>query len=108
MFSAFVVVEWGVVQELCEGRGGRPGLSVLMSLLVSVDVKAVLNHASALVSACPCQPASEDTQQHYLPNYLFSVRGVEWGGGCWEARREERKSRRVRWWRGGEMMGDEV
>ena len=28
-----------VVQELCESRGGRPGLSVLMSLLVSVDVK---------------------------------------------------------------------
>ena len=29
----------GVVQELCESRGGHPGLSVLMSLLVSVDVK---------------------------------------------------------------------
>ena len=28
-----------IVQELCESRGGRPGLSVLMSLLVSVDVK---------------------------------------------------------------------
>ena len=28
-----------VVQELCESRGGRPGLSVLTSLLVSVDVK---------------------------------------------------------------------
>ena len=27
------------VQELCESRGGRPGLSVLMSLMVSVDVK---------------------------------------------------------------------
>ena len=27
------------VQELCESRGGRPGLSVLMSLTVSVDVK---------------------------------------------------------------------
>ena len=26
------------VQELCESRGGRPGLSVLTSLLVSVDV----------------------------------------------------------------------
>ena len=25
--------------ELCESRGGRPGLSVLTSLLVSVDVK---------------------------------------------------------------------
>ena len=27
------------VQELCESRGGRPGLAVLMSLTVSVDVK---------------------------------------------------------------------
>ena len=29
----------GIVQELCESRGGHPGLSVLTSLLVSVDVK---------------------------------------------------------------------
>jgi len=28
-----------IVQELCESRGGRPGLSVPTSLLVSVDVK---------------------------------------------------------------------
>ena len=28
-----------IVQELYESRGGRPGLSVLTSLLVSVDVK---------------------------------------------------------------------
>ena len=28
-----------IVQELCESRGGRPGLSVLTSLLFSVDVK---------------------------------------------------------------------
>ena len=28
-----------IVQELCESRGGRPGLSVLTSLLVSADVK---------------------------------------------------------------------
>ena len=28
-----------IVQELCESRGGRPGLAVLTSLLVSVDVK---------------------------------------------------------------------
>ena len=27
------------VQELCESQGGRPGLSVLTSLTVSVDVK---------------------------------------------------------------------
>ena len=28
-----------ILQELCESRGGRPGLSVLTSLMVSVDVK---------------------------------------------------------------------
>ena len=28
-----------IVQELCESRGGRPGLSFLKSLMVSVDVK---------------------------------------------------------------------
>ena len=28
-----------IVLGLCESRGGRPGLSVLTSLLVSVDVK---------------------------------------------------------------------
>ena len=41
-----------IVQELCESRGGRPGLSVLTSLLVSVDVKiywTVLRHWSELV-----------------------------------------------------------
>ena len=41
-----------IVQELCESRGGRPGLSVLTSLLVSVDVKlywTMLWHWSQLV-----------------------------------------------------------
>ena len=28
-----------IVQELCESRGGRPGLPVLTILMVSVDVK---------------------------------------------------------------------
>ena len=34
-----VARETTIVRELCESRGGRPGLSVLTSLLVSVDVK---------------------------------------------------------------------
>ena len=41
-FEALKLVRWAgsvIVQELCESRGGRPGLSVLTSLLVSVDVK---------------------------------------------------------------------
>ena len=28
-----------IVQELCESRGGRPGLPSLISLMISVDVK---------------------------------------------------------------------
>ena len=41
-----------IVQELYESRGGHPGLSVLTSLLVSVDVKiylTVLRHWSQFV-----------------------------------------------------------
>ena len=37
--SMLLYVHRGRVQELCESRGGRPGLSVLMNLTVSVDVK---------------------------------------------------------------------
>ena len=47
-----ILPKQGIVQELCESRGGRPGLSVLTSLLVSVDVKnywTVLQHWSQLV-----------------------------------------------------------
>ena len=46
------IAECYIDQELCESRGGRPGLSVLTSLLVSVDVKiycTVLRHWSQLV-----------------------------------------------------------
>ena len=44
------------VQELCESRGGRPGLSVLMSLTVSVDVK---QHVL-------CQPIPEDMKLYII------------------------------------------
>ena len=37
--ACFTYCPLDIVQELCESRGGRPGLSVLTSLLVSVDVK---------------------------------------------------------------------
>ena len=70
--------EWNnvqiLVQELCESRGGRPGLSVLTSLLASVDIKlywTMLRHWSQLVSNI-CQPTSEDIKQHYLPTYLVT------------------------------------
>ena len=39
LYSGQYMVASFIVLELCESRGGRPGLSVLTSLLVSVDVK---------------------------------------------------------------------
>ena len=38
-YNCTVSVTTCIVQELCESRGGRPGLSVVRSHLVSVDVK---------------------------------------------------------------------
>ena len=60
-----------IVQELCESRGGRPGLSVLTSLLVSVDVK-LYEPCFGIGLSLPviCQLPSEDIKQHYLPTYL--------------------------------------
>ena len=54
-----------IIQELCESRGGRPGLSVLTSLLVSVDV-----NGTGLSLSLICQLTSEDIKQHNLPTYL--------------------------------------
>ena len=51
------------IQELCKSRGGRPGLSVLISLTVSVDVKQQwtgLLHWS-----------------QFVPNMLTDIRGNE-------------------------------
>ena len=42
-----------IVQELCESRGGRPGLVRPNEPSGFRGRKAILNHASALVSACP-------------------------------------------------------
>ena len=39
IFKGHSFAERYIVQERCESRGGRPGLSVLTSLLASVDVK---------------------------------------------------------------------
>ena len=50
--KSLAVYDQRIVQELCESRGGRPVLSVLTSLLVSVDVKiycTMLRHWSQLV-----------------------------------------------------------
>ena len=50
------------VQELCESRGGRPGLSVLTNLMVSVDVK---QHWTVLTHWSQCVPnMSADIREH--------------------------------------------
>ena len=63
------------VQELCQSRGGRPGLSVLMSLTVSVDVKqhlTMLRHWSQFVPN-----VSTDIRGHEaLLHHLRGVTGV--------------------------------
>ena len=56
-----------IVQELCESPGGHPGLSVLTSLMVSVDVKLywpLLCSRIGLSLSLICQPTSKDIKQH--------------------------------------------
>ena len=64
------------VQELCESRGGRPGLSILMSLTVSVDVKQNrtvfgVGHNLSLI----CQPTSADMKLYIIITIKCSL--------CW-------------------------
>ena len=62
--------------KLCESRGGRPGLTVLTSLLVSVDIKlywTMLRHWSQLVPNM-----STDIRGHWSqldPNMSTDIRG---------------------------------
>ena len=51
------------VQELCESRGGRPGLSILMNFTVSVDVK---QHRTVL-----------RYWSQFVPNMSTDIRGRE-------------------------------
>ena len=86
------------VQELCESRGGRPGLSVLTSLTVSVDVKqhwTMLRHWSQFVPNM-----SKDTRGHEaLPHHHRQPILTEFGGRCRKASLEcERKAAGHRIW----------
>ena len=59
---AVLVSQSSELQELCESRDGRPGFSVLTSLMVSVDVKQywnMLTHWSLI-----CQPTSLVIKHH--------------------------------------------
>ena len=65
-----------IVQELCESRGGRRGLSVLTSLLASVDVKiycTMLTSRIGLSLSLICQPTSEDIRHHFIGPHSVSA-----------------------------------
>ena len=73
MFTFDVTVR---VQELCESRAGRPGLSVLTSLMVFRGRKAMLiepylgiGHSLSLI----CQPAAEDIELYIIIETEFTV-----------------------------------
>jgi len=56
-----------IVQELCENRGGHPGLSNLTSLKISVDVKKSYIEPCSYIGlslSLICQPTSKDTKHH--------------------------------------------
>ena len=61
--SSLLLCNNHIVQELCESRGGRPGLSVLTSLLVSVIEPCFgIGHSLSLI----CQLTSEDIKHHFI------------------------------------------
>ena len=69
------------VQELCESRGGRPGLPVPTSLMVSVDVKqhwTMLRHWSQFVTNMSTDIRGHEALHHHQQ---LGVEGVGWLGG---------------------------
>ena len=65
------------VQELCESRGGRPGLSVLMSLTVFVGVKqhwTMLRHWSQFVPDMSTDIRGHEALHHHRQPYVHRNR----------------------------------
>ena len=60
------------VQELCESRGGLPGLPVLMSLMVSVDVKQHSSSSGSRRSGKKPDERKVDTTAECERPYRFS------------------------------------
>ena len=61
-----------IVQELCESRGGHPGLSVLTSLLVSVDVKIYWTVLQCWSQLVPNMSAESEDIKHQFIIIIFS------------------------------------
>ena len=93
IYRSMGIAKWDIVQELCESWGGRPGLSVLTSLMVSMDIKqywvVLMRHWSQLVpNKVICQLTSEYIKHHLKkkkPNeQAMSCKRVgQWAGGWW-------------------------
>ena len=72
------------VQELCESRGGHPGLPVLLSLSVSVDVKqywTTLMHWSRLVPNMSSDIRGHKALHHHSVRHVQLLIG--WCDWCW-------------------------
>ena len=74
------------VQELCESRGGCPGISILMSLTVSVDVKqhwTALQHLSQFVPSMSTDTWGHEALLHHqlqhLSQFVPSMSTDTWG-----------------------------
>ena len=68
------------IQEVCESRSGRPGLPILMSLVVSVDVKqhrTMLRHRSQFVPNTCVNPTSEDMKLYIIMIFPASLQSLQ-------------------------------
>ena len=86
------------VQELCESRRGRPGLSVLMSLTVSIDVKqhrTMLRYWSQFVPNVSTDIRGHEALHHHHP-FLEGVPLVEFVYLVFTRIPDERYRRRLR------------
>ena len=74
------------VQELCESQNGRPGLPVLMSLMVSVDVKqhwTVLRHCSQFVPDMLTNIQGHEALPHQQQQHTFGAKSsFNWYHDC--------------------------
>ena len=60
-------------QELCESRGGRPGLPSLISLMVSVDVKQHSTTVTTIIVQELCESGGGRPGLSVLTSLLVSV-----------------------------------
>ena len=76
--ALFLALLFGLrVQELCESQGGCPGLSILISLTVSVDAKqqwTVIQHWSQFVPNMSTNIRGHEALLHH--HHVYSMAGL--------------------------------